>query len=132
MRDAIQEQNQQVAAGAIGQAPAPAGQAFQFQLNTLGRLEQASQFEDIIVRANPDGSVVRIRDLAQVELGSEEYDWDTKLDGKPTATLIVFQLADANGLQIKMAVSQTMGRLAKNFPQDMQWVMRYDTTGIYH
>ena len=128
VRDAIQEQNQQVAAGAIGQAPAPAGQAFQYQLNTLGRLEQTSQFEDIIVLANPDGSVVHIRDVARVELGSEEYDWDTKLDGKPTATLIVFQLADANGLQIKTAVSETMGRLAKNFPQDMQWVMRYDTT----
>ncbi len=128
VRDAIQEQNQQVAAGAIGQAPAPAGQAFQYQLNTLGRLEQTSQFEDIIVRANPDGSVVHIRDVARVELGSEEYDWDTKLDGKPTATLIVFQLADANGLQIKTVVSETMGRLAKNFPQDMQWVMRYDTT----
>jgi len=128
VRDAIQEQNQQVAAGAIGQAPAPAGQAFQYQLNTLGRLEQTSQFEDIIVRANHDGSVVHIRDVARVELGSEEYDWDTKLDGKPTATLIVFQLADANGLQIKTAVSETMGRLAKNFPQDMQWVMRYDTT----
>ena len=128
VRDAIQEQNQQVAAGAIGQAPAPADQAFQYQLNTLGRLEQASQFEDIIVRANPDGSVVRIRDVGRVELGSEEYDWDTNIDGKPTATLIVFQLANANGLQIKAAVSETMDRLAKNFPPDMQWVMRYDTT----
>ncbi len=114
VENAIQEQNKQVAAGAIGKAPAPAGQAFQFQLNTLGRLEQVSQFEDIIVRANPDGSVVRIRDVARVELGSEEYDWDTNIDGKPTATLIVFQLADANGLQIKTAVSETMDRLAKN------------------
>ena len=130
VRDAIQEQNQQVAAGAIGQAPAPAGQAFQYQLNTLGRLEQVSQFEDIIVRANPDGSVVHVRDVARVELGSEEYDWDTKLDGKPTATLIVFQLADANGLQIKTAVSETMDRLAENFPEDMQWIIRYDTTGF--
>jgi len=128
VENAIKEQNQQAATGTIGQAPAPAGQAFQFQLNTLGRLEQVSQFEDIIVRAKPDGSVVRIRDVARVELGAEEYDWDTKLDGKPTATVIVFQLAEANGLQIKTAVSETMDRLAKNFPQDMQWVMRYDTT----
>ena len=117
-----------MATGTVGQAPAPAGQAFQYQLNTLGRLEQVSQFEDIIVRANPDGSVVRIRDVARVELGSEEYDWDTKIDGKPTATLVVFQLADANGLQIKAAVSETMDRLAKNFPEDMQWIIRYDTT----
>ncbi len=128
VRDAIQEQNQQVAVGAIGQAPAPAGQAFHYQLNTLGRLEQTSQFEDIIVRANPDGSVVRIRDVARVELGAEEYDWDTKLNGKPTATIIVFQLAGANGLQIKEVVTENMNRLAKHFPEDMQWVMRYDTT----
>jgi HAE1 family hydrophobic/amphiphilic exporter-1 len=128
VENAVKEQNQQAATGTIGQAPAPAGQAFQFQLNTLGRLEQVSQFEDIIVRANPDGSVVRIRDVARVELGAEEYDWDTKLNGKSTATVIVFQLAEANGLQIKTAVSETMDRLAKNFPHDMQWVMHYDTT----
>jgi HAE1 family hydrophobic/amphiphilic exporter-1 len=128
VRDAIQEQNQQVAVGTIGQAPAPTGQAFQYQLNTLGRLEQVSQFEDIIVRANPDGSVVRILDVGRVELGAEEYDWDTKLNGKPTATIIVFQLAEANGLQIKAVVTKTMNKLAKHFPEDMQWVMRYDTT----
>jgi HAE1 family hydrophobic/amphiphilic exporter-1 len=128
VENAIKEQNQQAATGTIGQAPAPAGQSFQYQLNTLGRLEQVSQFEDIIVRANPDGSVVRIRDVARVELGAEEYDWDTKLNGKPTATIIVFQLAEANGLQIKAAISGTMNKLAKHFPDDMQWVMRYDTT----
>jgi HAE1 family hydrophobic/amphiphilic exporter-1 len=128
VENAIKEQNQQAATGTIGQAPAPPGQAFQYQLNTLGRLDQVSQFEDIIVSANPDGSVVRIRDIARVELGAEEYDWDTKLNGKPTATLIVFQLADANGLQIKAAVTKTMNKLAQHFPEDMQWVMRYDTT----
>jgi len=128
VENAIKEQNQQAATGTIGQAPAPAGQSFQYQLNTLGRLEQVSQFEDIIVRANPDGSVVRIRDVARVELGAEEYDWDTKLNGKPTATIIVFQLAEANGLKIKTAVTATMNKLAKHFPEDMKWVMRYDTT----
>ena len=128
VENAIQEQNQQVATGKVGQAPAPPGQAFQYQLNTLGRLEQVSQFEDIIVRANPDGSVVHIRDVARVELGAEEYDWDTKISGKPTATIIVFQLAEANGLQIKTAITKTMNKLAKHFPDDMQWVMRYDTT----
>ncbi|MGD8293017.1 MAG: multidrug efflux RND transporter permease subunit [Desulfobacterales bacterium] len=130
VKNAIQEQNQQVAAGKVGQAPAPAGQAFQYQLNTLGRLAQVSQFENIVVRANPDGSVVHLQDVARVELGSEEYDWDTKLDGKPTATLVVFQLADANGLQIKKSVTETMDRLAENFPEDMQWIIRYDTTGF--
>jgi hydrophobe/amphiphile efflux-1 (HAE1) family protein len=128
VENAIKDQNRQVAAGKVGQAPAPPGQAFQYQLNTLGRLEQVSQFENIIVRANPDGSKVRIRDVARVELGAEEYDWDTKLSGKPTATIVVFQLADANGLQIEAAVTDTMNKLAKQFPDDLQWVMRYDTT----
>ena len=128
VRDAIEEQNQQVAAGTIGQAPAPAGQAFQYQLNTQGRLEQASQFADIIIRANPDGSMVRIKDVGRAELGAEEYDWATNLDGKPTGTIIVFQLATANGLDIKASVTKTMDDLAKNFPEDMDWVIRYDTT----
>jgi HAE1 family hydrophobic/amphiphilic exporter-1 len=126
--NAIKEQNQQVAAGKLGQAPAPEGQAFTFQLNTLGRLEQVEQFEGIVLRALPNGSVVRIKDVGRVELGTEEYDWDIKLDGKPAAFVSVFQLANANGLQIKAAVVETIERLAKNFPEDMEWSMPYDTT----
>jgi HAE1 family hydrophobic/amphiphilic exporter-1 len=126
--NAIQEQNQQVAAGKVGQAPAPKGLPFQFQVNTLGRLEQAEQFEDIIVRALPNGSVVRIKDVGRVELGAEEYDWDIKVDGKPAAFLVISQLANANGLQIKKAAVETMKRLAKDFPEDMEWSIKYDTT----
>jgi HAE1 family hydrophobic/amphiphilic exporter-1 len=125
---AIQEQNRQVAAGKIGQAPAPRGQAFQFQLKAQGRLEQVSQFEDIIIRALPDGSVVYIKDVGRVELGAEEYDWDTRMNGKPTAFLVISQLANANGLKIADAVDQIMGRLEKNFPEDMEWSIAYDTT----
>jgi HAE1 family hydrophobic/amphiphilic exporter-1 len=125
---AIQEQNQQVAAGKVGQAPAPKGQAFQFQLNALGRLEQVSQFEDIIVRALPDGSVVRIKDVGRVDLGAEEYDWDTQMNGKPTAFMVISQLANANGLKIAETVHATMNRLEKNFPEDMEWSIAYDTT----
>ena len=128
VQNAVLDQNQQVAAGKIGQAPAPAGQVFQFQLNALGRLEQVAQFENIIVRAYPNGSVVRIKDIGRVELGAEEYDWDTQLNGKPAATLAVFQLADANALQIKQEIETTMERLAKHFPDDMEWTIRYDTT----
>jgi len=126
--NAIQEQNQQVAAGKIGQAPAPKGQPFQFQLNTLGRLEQVEQFEDIVVHALPNGSVVRIKDVGRVELGAEEYDWDIKTNGKPSAFLVISQLANANGLDIKKAVLDTMQRLEKNFPEDMAWSIKYDTT----
>jgi len=128
VRDAIKEQNRQVAAGKIGAPPAPSYQVFQYQLSTEGRLSQVSQFENIIIRANPDGSMVRVKDVANVELGAEDYDWDTKLNGKPTATLIVYQLPDANGLQIKKQVVSIMERLQKDFPHDVKWTMRYDTT----
>jgi len=125
---AIQEQNQQVAAGMIGQSPAPKGQAFQFQLNALGRLEQVEQFEDIVVRALPNGSVVHIKDVGRVELGAEEYTWDVKVNGKPAAFLMISQLANANGLDIKKAAVATMERLAKEFPEDLEWSIKYDTT----
>ena len=126
--NAIKEQNQQVAAGKLGQPPAPEGQAFSFQLNTLGRLEQVEQFENIVLRALPNGSVVRIKDVGRVDLGAEEYDWDVKLNGKPAAFVVIFQLANANGLEIKKAVVETMQRLEKNFPEDMEWSTPYDTT----
>jgi HAE1 family hydrophobic/amphiphilic exporter-1 len=109
---AIREQNQQAAAGKLGQAPAPAGQAFEFQLNALGRLDQVAQFEDIVLRALPNGSVVRIKDVGRVELGSDAYDWSTSSSNKPTANIGVFQLADANGLEIRKQVVATMDRLA--------------------
>lgn len=128
VRNAVQEQNQQVAAGKIGQAPAPKGQPFQYQLNTLGRLEHVKQFENIIVRAFADGSVVRLKDVSRVEMGAEEYDWDTQLNGKPTATVVVSQLANANGLDIKKSVVDTMTRLEKSFPPDLEWSIAYDTT----
>ncbi len=126
--DAVKEQNQPVAAGKVGQAPAPEGQAFQFQLSTLGRLDQVSQFEDIVVRALPDGSVVRIKDVGRVELGAEEYDWDAELNGKPTSFQIISQLATANGLDIANSVRETMNRLARDFPEDVEWSINYDTT----
>ncbi|MGH6895981.1 MAG: efflux RND transporter permease subunit [Geminicoccaceae bacterium] len=125
---AIQEQNQQAAAGTLGRAPAPAGQAFELQLNTLGRLEQVAEFEDIVVRALPNGSVVRIEDVARVELGAEQYDWSTTWNGKATATIGVFQLADANGIELAEEVEATMAGLAEHFPEDIAWVVNYDTT----
>ena len=128
VRDAVLEQNQVVAAGKLGQAPAPEGQAFEYQLNTLGRLIDVEQFENIIVRARPDGSVVRISDVGGVEMGGEDYNWSTRLNGKPTATLVVSQLATANGLDIKKAVLEVLARAEKSFPPDLEWSIVYDTT----
>jgi HAE1 family hydrophobic/amphiphilic exporter-1 len=125
---AIAEQNQALSAGQIGQAPAAPHQAFQFKLNAVGRLEQVSQFEDIVLRALPDGSVVRLQDVARVELGAEEYDWSSGLDGKGTASLLVYQLATGNGLDISRQVESTLKELAEHFPEDVEWVILYDTT----
>ena len=126
--DAIREQNTPVVAGKVGQQPTLPGQAFQFQLKSLGRLESPAQFSNIILRALPDGSVVRIQDVARVELGSEVYDWVAKSSGKPTAFMVISQLPNANGLEIKEAVVETMERLATKFPDDLTWTIQYDTT----
>ncbi|HEX5078326.1 MAG TPA: multidrug efflux RND transporter permease subunit [Geminicoccaceae bacterium] len=126
--DAIGQQNQQAAAGALGLPPAPAGQAFTYQLNTLGRLEQVEQFEDIVIRALPNGSVVRIKDVGRVELGADDYSWSTTSNNQPTGNLGVFQLADANGLEIAKEVEATMRRLEQHFPEDLEWTIIYDTT----
>nr|NIS39596.1 MMPL family transporter [Desulfuromonadales bacterium] len=128
VRDAVMEQNRNIATGKLGQAPAPEDQAFEYQLSTLGRLSEVEDFADIIVRAYPDGSVIRIKDIGRVELGGEDYGWATKLNGNPTATVVVSQLANANGLDIKKAVVETMKRLERSFPPDVEWSIVYDTT----
>jgi hydrophobe/amphiphile efflux-1 (HAE1) family protein len=125
---ALLEQNQPVAAGTLGRAPAPPEQGLRYQLNTKGRLVQASEFEDVIVRAHTDGSVVRLRDVARVEFGSDEYDWSTTLSGKPTASLVVTQLASGNGLDIRNQIEATLARLSKQFPEDVEAVILYDST----
>jgi len=126
--DAIEEQNTQVAAGKVGQAPAPPGQAYTFQLNALGRLEQVRQFEDIILRADPGGSIVRLKDVARLELGAEEYDWSTQLTGQPAASLGIYQLPGANGLDLAADVKKTLDRLSAYFPEDVEYSMPYNTT----
>ena len=126
---AISEQNQQAATGALGLPPAPAGQAFSFQLNTLGRLDQVEQFEDIVVRALPNGSVVRIKDVAQGRARRRRRTTGRpRSSDKPTGNLGIFQLADANGLEIAKEVEATMDRLAQHFPEDLEWAIIYDTT----
>lgn len=125
---AIKQQNQQVAAGKIGQAPAPPNKAFTYQLNTQGRLDQVKEFEQIILRADADGSIVRIGDIGRVELGSELYDWNVKFDGGATGALGIYQLADANALDLYKAVQKEMERQAKFFPEDLEYLIPFDTT----
>ena len=97
---AISEQNVQVAAGQIGQPPAPVGQAFQFPVNVLGRLTDIEQFENIIVKTNRDGGLTRLRDIARVELGGKTYDVTSRLNGAPSAAVALYQLPGANALEV--------------------------------
>jgi hydrophobe/amphiphile efflux-1 (HAE1) family protein len=125
---AVQEQNVQVAAGKIGDAPSPPGQTFTYSINTLGRLSSVEEFEDIIVRTRPDGSVVRVKDVARVELGAENYGWFAHFNGREAACIGVFQLPDANALDVAEAVYADMERLSERFPEGLTYGMSYDTT----
>lgn len=125
---AVKDQNIQVASGAVGQPPAPPGQQFQFTTTALGRLSEVSEFEDIIVRANSDGSVVYIKDIGRVELGAKTYDSYTELDGKGSANIGIFQLPGANALDISRQVEVEMERLSKRFPEGLEYEIIYNTT----
>ena len=125
---AISEQNLQVAAGSIGEPPVPDGQQFQYTITTLGRLETVEEFGDIIIRAESDGTVVRIEDVARIELGAQSYDQDSLLDGKPAIGIGIYQLPGANALDVDKQVRVTMEQLKKNFPSGVDYKIVYDTT----
>jgi multidrug efflux pump len=125
---AIREQNAQVAAGSIGQQPVRKGQQLQITLNTLGRLSDVEQFENIILRTTPDGRILRLKDVARVELGSKNEDVSVNMDGKDTIFLAVFQMPDANALDTHERVMAKMYQLEKDFPKGMIWEVAFDTT----
>src|ERR1700754_4409416 len=125
---AIQQQSQQVTAGQIGAPPTPPGQAFQFTLNVNGRLDDKSEFEDIIVKTGNSGDVTRVRDVGWVELGAQTYSQVFSLNKRPAAGIGVFQSPGANALEVEKAVEKKMAELAKAFPQDIKYDTPFDTT----
>ncbi len=125
---AIREQNVQVAAGQIGQPPAPKGQNFQYTINTLGRLESVRQFEDIIVKTAPGGRITRTKDVARVELGSHIYDLSGRFSGRPITILAIYQLPGANALEIGKRVKAKMAQLSKSFPEGIEYKIAFDET----
>ena len=125
---AIQQQSQQVTAGQVGAPPAPQGQAFQYTLNVNGRLDDASQFENIIVKTGNVGDVIRVRDLGSVELGAQTYSQVFSLNQKPATGIGVFLSPGANALQVEKEVQKKVAQLAKQFPQDIQYDTPFDTT----
>jgi multidrug efflux pump subunit AcrB len=125
---AIQEQNAQVATGQFGQRPAPTGQMTQTTLNTLGRLTETEQFENIVLRVTPDGRSVRLKDMARVELGAKTEDVVTRFDGHGNAFVAIFQRPDANALETAERVIAKMEDLKRSFPEDVDFATAFDTT----
>ncbi|HXH09465.1 MAG TPA: efflux RND transporter permease subunit [Alphaproteobacteria bacterium] len=125
---ALREQNVQVAAGAIGQEPVPPGSAYRLSVNTLGRLKEAEQFGDIIVKTDEDGRITRLRDVARVELGARDYSSNSYLDGKPAVGIGIFQRPGSNALATAEAVRRTMADLSQRFPEGLEYRIVYDPT----
>ncbi len=125
---AIAQQNIQVAAGQIGQPPVPTGQVFQYTMTTLGRLDDVSQFEDIILKTDADGRIVRLRDVARIELGAQGYDQTCTLDRQPSVALSIYQRPGSNALETSELVKDKMEELKKRFPDGIDYAIVYDTT----
>jgi hydrophobe/amphiphile efflux-1 (HAE1) family protein len=126
--NAIREQSVIAPAGQIGGPPAAAGTEFTYTVRTRGRLSTAEEFGDVIVRSHSDGSQVRIKDVARVELGTQSYAAVSRLDGKPAAVLAVYQLPGANGLEVASQVKAVMNQMALDFPDDFAHRVSLDTT----
>src|SRR6202011_1688940 len=128
--NAIQEQSQAVTAGVIGMPPAPAGQNFQYTINVNGRLNEASDFEETILKADSSagGRITRLKDVARVELGAQTYGQQFTLDGRPAAGLGIFLLPEANAIAVAQEVKAKMTELAASFPPDLVYAVPFDTT----
>jgi len=125
---AIQEQNAQAPAGQVGQMPAPKTQQFQYGIEVRGRLAEVSEFEEVIVRAKPDGSFVRLRDIARVELGAKDYVFQSRLNGQPAAAFSVNLTPDASAIETADLINAELKRLSTSFPADMRYDMVLDNT----
>jgi len=127
---AISEQNVQVAAGSVGESPAPEGTAFQLTVNTQGRLSEVEEFRGIVIKTGDDGRMIRVGDVADVELGARSYNTASFLNGRPAAAMAVYQLPGANGVATADAVSARLEELAAAFPEGMAYRIAYDATEV--
>ena len=125
---AVREQNVQVAAGVVGGQPAANGAEFQLSVNTLGRLSTPEEFGEIILRTCNDGSVVRLRDVARVELASSDYSLNSTLNNKPAVAVAIFQAPGSNALNLSTEVRASMAELKRGFPEGMDYSIVYDPT----
>ena len=125
---ALNEQNAQFAAGKVGQAPTGGPQELVYTITTKGRLADPREFEEIIIRSNADGSALRLKDVARIELASKDYDFIGRVNGKQSALLGIFLQPGANALDVAEDVGKTMAGIAKRFPVGMEYQNVYDTT----
>ena len=125
---AVRAQNTQLATGELGQLPAVSGQQLNAIIVSKGRLSTTAEFGNIIVRANPDGSTVRVKDVASVELGAQDYSVAARLDGQPASAIAIRLAPTANALDTAKAVKAKMKELSRNFPKGVDWVVPYDTS----
>jgi len=126
--NAIKSQNKQASIGKIGGMPSFDNQKQEFTLTTEGRLKDVKEFEHIVLKHKKDGSLVYLSDVSKVILGSESYDWNAISHKQPAGLIGIFQLGDANALEIRQRVEETMQRLQRRFPQGVHWSVPYDTT----
>ncbi|MBO2675128.1 multidrug efflux RND transporter permease subunit [Shewanella algae] len=126
--DAIKAQNKETPAGTVGTQPNSDALSQTLPITASGRLSSVREFEEIIVRANPDGSLIRLRDIARVELGSSAYTLQSQLNGENATILQVYLLPGANALEVTRKVKETMAELATKFPSGMDWQVFYDAS----
>jgi len=128
--NAIKAQNVQAAVGRIGARPISNEQQLQLNIQTQGRLNSVAEFENIVIRTHPDGSVLRLGDVARIELGAANLDRDTRLNGGPAAAVAIYQTPGANAISTLKAVRDRIGELQKRFPEDLTWKVTYDPTSF--
>ncbi len=126
--DAIRAQNVQAAVGRVGARPISDDQRLQLNIQTKGRLDSVADFENIVIRTNPDGSILRLKDVGRVELGAANLDRETRLNGRPAAALAIYQSPGANAIETMKSIRGQMTKLAKSFPGDLAWKVTYDPT----
>lgn len=126
--DAVKAQNTVNPAGQIGGEPVPAGQEFTYAVSAQGRLQNEEEFEQIVIRANNDGSLVHLGDVARVELGAQNYNIKSRLNGKPSALIALYQLPGTNAIAAAGGAKKLMAQLSERFPADLEYTLALDTT----
>ncbi|HSI10645.1 MAG TPA: multidrug efflux RND transporter permease subunit [Chthoniobacter sp.] len=126
--NAVQTQNTVNPSGRVGGEPVPKGQEFTYAVRAQGRLQTAEEFGEIVVRANADGSMLRVKDVARIELGAQNYAISGRLNGKPAALVALYQLPGSNAIAAADGAKETMKRIAQRFPADLEYVVCLDTT----